>query len=107
MKKLSDDLHERITSLSQEGDNLANANDYIGGLRKYHQAWAPGRAAGRVAILRLLLARPTPSSLPPQLAQDDPCPADKPAAKQKPHFRKCPSRLSFGKTGPADCESVV
>ena len=40
MKSLSDDLHEQITALSQEGDNLVNDNDYIGGLRKYHRAWA-------------------------------------------------------------------
>src|SRR5262249_45141020 len=40
MKMLRDDLHERITLFSQEGDNLVNACDYVSGLRKYHQAWA-------------------------------------------------------------------
>jgi tetratricopeptide (TPR) repeat protein len=37
---LSDDLHHRITALTEEGDDLVDANDYIGALRKYDQAWA-------------------------------------------------------------------
>jgi hypothetical protein len=39
MKELEDAIHARITSLSQQGDDLVNAGDKLGALRKYHEAW--------------------------------------------------------------------
>jgi tetratricopeptide (TPR) repeat protein len=40
MKELDDTTHSRISSLSQEGDELVNAGRSHAALRKYHEAWA-------------------------------------------------------------------
>lgn len=40
MSVLTDDLHQRITKLCQEGDDCVNSDDYQAGLKKYHLAWS-------------------------------------------------------------------
>ena len=39
MPELPDDIYERITALSQEGNDLLDESDFSGALAKYEQAW--------------------------------------------------------------------
>jgi tetratricopeptide (TPR) repeat protein len=39
MTELSDEVHERIESLSEEGDNLADEERYADALQRYWAAW--------------------------------------------------------------------